>query len=99
MRTVLFKLSHRLLGSTASPSYVLADRFYLHLSVLRELELWDEAYELLNNDIAKAICETSLICDEVRREVWTNKGLLKDEGEKARRQISEKGYEISNLRV
>lgn len=91
MRTVLFRLSHRLLASTVSPSYILADRFYLHLTVLRELGLWDEAYTLLDTDLAKAICDTSLICDEVRREIWANKGMQKQEGEKARRQISEKG--------
>jgi N-terminal acetyltransferase B complex non-catalytic subunit len=91
MRSVLFKLSLRLLASTTTPSYLSADRFYLHLSILRELQLWDEAYLLLDNDVARAICDTSLICDEIRREIWAKKGLWTEEGQKAQFRISQKG--------
>ena len=91
MRPVLFKLSHRLLSSAVAPSHLSADRFYLHLSILRELELWDDAHQLLITEPAKAICETSLIVDEIRREVWKRKGLWEEEKQIAQQRITEKG--------
>ena len=91
MRPILFKLSHRLLSSAIVPSYLSADRFYLHLSILKELELWDDAHQLLITEPAQAICETSLIVDEIRREVWKRKGLWEEEKQIAQRRITEKG--------
>lgn len=91
MRPVLFKLSHRLLSSTIIPSHVSADRFYLHLSILKQLELWDDAHQMLTTIPGKAICETSLVVDEIRREVWKQKGLWEDEKQIAQQRISEKG--------
>jgi len=91
MRPVLFKLSHRLLSSTVVPSHISADRFCLHLHILKELELWDEAHQLLITAPGKAICETSLIVDEIRREVWRQKGLWEEEKQIAQRRITEKG--------
>ena len=91
MRPVLFKLSHRLLSSTAAPSHFSADRFYLHLRILKELGLWDDAHQLLTTAPGKAICETSLIVDEIRREVWKYKGLREEEKQIAQRRITEKG--------
>lgn len=91
MRPVLFKLSHRLLSSAVIPTHLSADRFYLQLNILKELELWDEAHQLLITDPAKAICETSLIVDEIRREVWRQKGLWDEEKQIAQRRITEKG--------
>ena len=91
MRPVLFKLSHRLLSSTVAPSHLSADRFYLHLSILKELELWDDAHQLLSTAPGKAICETSLIVDEMRREVWKQKNLWEEEKQMAQRRITEKG--------
>ena len=91
MRPILFKLSHRLLSSAIAPSFLSADRFYLHLSILKELELWDDAHQLLITESAKAICETSLIVDEIRREVWKRKGLWEEEKQIAQRRITEKG--------
>jgi len=91
MRPILFKLSHRLLSSAIAPSYLSADRFYLHLSILKELELWDDAHQLLTTEPAKMICETSLIVDEIRREVWKRKGLWDEEKQMAQRRITEKG--------
>jgi len=91
MRPILFKLSHRLLSSAIVPSSLSADRFYLHLSILKELELWDDAHQLLITEQAKAICETSLIVDEIRREVWKRKGLWEEEKQIAQRRITEKG--------
>lgn len=91
MRPVLFKLSHRLLSSTVVPSHISADRFYLHLRILKELELWDEAHQLLTTTPGKAICETSLIVDGIRREVWRCKGLWEEEKQIAQRRITERG--------
>lgn len=91
MPPVLFKLSHRLLSSTIIPSHVSADRFYLHLSILKELELWDDAHKLLATVPGRAICETSLIVDEIRREVWKRNGLWEEEMQIAQRRIIEKG--------
>ena len=91
MRPILFKLSHRLLSSTIIPSHVSADRFSLHLSILKELELWDEAHQLLTTVPGKAICETSLTVDGIRREVWKQKGLWEEEKQIAQRRIIEKG--------
>ena len=91
MRPVLFKLSHRLLSSTIIPSHVSADRFYLHLTILKELELWDDAHQLLATIPGTAICETSLIVDEIRREIWKRKGLWEEEKQIALRRIAERG--------
>lgn len=89
MREVLFKLAHRLILSSNTPSFVNADRFYLHLLILRELELYDEACELLERTPGKTLCSISLACDEIRREIWELKGLRKEEGERAARLIAE----------
>jgi N-terminal acetyltransferase B complex non-catalytic subunit len=91
MRSVLFKLSHRLLSSTIIPSYVSADRFSLHLTILKELELWDDAHQLLTTVPGQAICEISLTVDGIRREVWKQKGLWEEEKRLAQRRITEKG--------
>lgn len=84
MRPILYKLAHRLVTSSGTPSYFSADRFYLHLTILRELQLYDEAFELLEHEVGKAICAASLACDELRREIWKAKGLCKEEGARAR---------------
>jgi N-terminal acetyltransferase B complex non-catalytic subunit len=98
MRPILFKLSHRLLSSAVLPPHLSADRFYLHLSILKELELWDDAHKLLITDSGKAICETSLIVDEIRREVWKQKGLWEEEKTIAQWRITEKG-QVNILRA
>ncbi|KAJ7285761.1 actin cytoskeleton organization protein [Mycena rebaudengoi] len=90
MRTLLYKLAHRLVTSSPTPSYINADRFHLHLSILRELELFDEAQTLLESDIGKNICAASLSCNEIRRDIWRLRGLLKEEGDKAELRIIEK---------
>jgi N-terminal acetyltransferase B complex non-catalytic subunit len=89
MRTLLYKLAHRLVTSSPTPSYVNADRFHLHLSILRELELFDEARKLLESDIGRSICSASLSCNEIRRDIWRLQGLLEDEGTKAELRITE----------
>ena len=90
MRPILFKLAHRLITSSPTPSYVNADRFHLHLSLLRELGLYEEAEQLLESDIGRSICATSLSCDEVRRHIWHRQGRTQQEGDRAERLIVDK---------
>ncbi|KAI0810968.1 N-acetyltransferase B complex non catalytic subunit-domain-containing protein [Irpex lacteus] len=90
LRPVLFKLAHRLITSAPTPSYYSADRFYIHLVVLKELQLWDEATTLLSSEIGQAIANTSLSVDELRRDIWKLKGSVKEEGERAQKRILEK---------
>lgn len=90
MRTLLFKLAHRQLISCQSPSHLSPDRFHLHITILKELELYDEALEVLGTDTGKQICATSLLCNEVRREIWRSKGLLKEEAADAETRIVDK---------
>jgi N-terminal acetyltransferase B complex non-catalytic subunit len=89
MRPILYKLAHRLIKSSPTPSYVNADRFHLHLSILRELDLYEEADGLLDSDVGKSICATSLSCNEVRRDIRLRQGRLQQEGEWARNRIVE----------
>lgn len=90
MRELLFKLAHRIIISSSSPSYTSPDRLYLHLSILRELNLLDDAHALLDTDIGKAICATSLSCNEIRREIWRSRGMMKEEGILAEARITER---------
>jgi N-terminal acetyltransferase B complex non-catalytic subunit len=87
MRTLLYKLAHRLVGQSPTPSYKNADRFYLHLYILRELKLLDEARTLLDSEVGRNICSTSLSCDEIRRDISRSQGLWKEEGERAESRI------------
>ncbi|KAI0362109.1 actin cytoskeleton organization protein [Trametes cingulata] len=89
LRTVLLKLAHRLLSSSATPSFYNADRFHLHVTVLRELGLYDEAYEMVESETGKIVCSGNLACDELRREIWKLKGLAKEAGERAEKRIVE----------
>ncbi|KAI6005647.1 N-acetyltransferase B complex non catalytic subunit-domain-containing protein [Pisolithus albus] len=89
MRTVLYRLAHRLVASSPTPSYLSADRFHMHLNILKELDLYDEANGLLESEVGKAICSTSLACSQTRRDIWRKRGLYKEEGKRARDRISE----------
>ncbi|KAF8892524.1 actin cytoskeleton organization protein [Infundibulicybe gibba] len=82
MRELLYKLAHRLITSSPTPSYLSADRFHLHLSILRELKLFDEARKLLESDVGKSICSTSLSCNELRRDLWRLQGSRRRRGNK-----------------
>lgn len=90
LKPVLYKLAHRLITSASTPSYHSADRLYVHLVILRELEMYDDALNILDTDIGKTVCDTSLICDEMRREIRKLKGLIKEEGTLAQTRILEK---------
>jgi N-terminal acetyltransferase B complex non-catalytic subunit len=87
MRIILYKLAHRIVGQSPTPSYKNPDRFYLHLYILRDLESFDEAHTLLESDVGKAICSASLVCNELRRDIWRLRGLWREEGERAQRRI------------
>ncbi|TFK76275.1 actin cytoskeleton organization protein [Pluteus cervinus] len=89
MQTILFKLAHRLLESCTSPTYLIADRFYLHLFVLRELQLYDDAHKLLDSEIGTVICNTNLSCNEIRRDIWKRRGMVAEEGARGERRIIE----------
>ncbi|OAX41971.1 hypothetical protein K503DRAFT_427433 [Rhizopogon vinicolor AM-OR11-026] len=87
IRTLLYKLAHRHITSCPTPSYMGVDRFHLHLIILQELQLWDEANTLLESDVGKSICSASLVCNETRRDIWRLRGLYKEEGERAQEKI------------
>jgi N-terminal acetyltransferase B complex non-catalytic subunit len=87
MRTLLYKLAHRLITSSPTPSYLNADRFHLHISILRELDLLDDAHKLLDSDVGKSICVTNLSVNELRLDIWRLRGMTKEEGERAQLRI------------
>ncbi|KAF8350644.1 actin cytoskeleton organization protein [Amanita rubescens] len=87
MRSLLYKLAHRLLESCSVPSFLSAERFCLHLSVLQELRMLDEAQTLVDSDIGKAICSSSLVCNQMRRDIWRLQGRTSDEGQRAESMI------------
>jgi N-terminal acetyltransferase B complex non-catalytic subunit len=91
MRPILLKLAHRLLTSLP-PQIILttADRFYLYLTVLIELELWEDADGLINDNIGTVVCSSSLACNELRRQMVQKRGLWEQEGKRARELIQEK---------
>jgi len=51
--------------------------------------LYDEANTLLESDIGKTICSTSLACSLTRRDIWRKRELFKDEGARAQDRIAE----------
>ncbi|KAF8910991.1 actin cytoskeleton organization protein [Gymnopilus junonius] len=90
MRTILYQLAHRLITSSPTPSYVNADRFHLHLTILRDLKLYEEANKLIDSDIGKSICATNLSCNEIRRDICIQQGRIQEEAERAEQLIVEK---------
>ncbi|KAJ7581325.1 actin cytoskeleton organization protein [Mycena floridula] len=106
MQTLLWKLAHRLITSNSRASFSSADRFYLHLAILKEVTSIDikaspttaqkylaEAGALLSTDIGQAICKTNLSCDEVRRELVKLAGSLPGEGENPREEEARRATE------
>ncbi|KAI0721082.1 N-acetyltransferase B complex non catalytic subunit-domain-containing protein [Cerioporus squamosus] len=87
LRTVLLKLAQRLVSQSPTPSYYNADRFHLHVTVLKELGMYDEAYELFESEAGKIISSQFLMCEELRREIWKLKSLTKEAGERAEQRI------------
>jgi N-terminal acetyltransferase B complex non-catalytic subunit len=61
----------------------------MHISILKELKLYDEANTLLESEIGKTICSTSLACNQTRRDIWRERGLFKEEGTRAQQKITD----------
>lgn len=61
----------------------------MHINILKELGLYDEANTLLESEVGKTICATSLACSQTRRDIWRQQGLFKEEGKRAQDRISE----------
>lgn len=57
--------------------------------MLKELKLYDEAYEMVESDAGKIICANNLACEELRRDIWKLKGLAKDAGDRGEKRILE----------
>ncbi|TRM57612.1 N-acetyltransferase B complex non catalytic subunit-domain-containing protein, partial [Schizophyllum amplum] len=91
MKPILFKLAAKLLEQSPNPSFVSADRFHLHLAVLKETADWEAANKLLDTDVGRAICDTNLSCNELRREIIRAQGKLREEGIAAEARIGDKG--------
>ncbi|KAI0065400.1 TPR-like protein [Artomyces pyxidatus] len=90
MCDLLYKLAHRLASSVWSATEFNPDRLHLYLSILRKLHLYDDARTVLDSEQGKSICSRSLACDELRREIWKEKGWLKEEGKLAEERIVHK---------
>lgn len=84
MRPVLQKLALRLLADGELPPHASADRLHVHLSVLKTLGLADEAAKLLETEEGKAIAKTSLVVDELRRDLVKARKDFEAEGTRAR---------------
>ena len=87
LHTILFKLVQRVLSQSQTPSSYHAERFHLHVTVLKELKLYDEAYKMVETDAGKIICANNLACEELCREIWKLQGLVKEAGEHGEKQI------------
>lgn len=92
MGPILFKLAHRLLETSALPSHVSPDRFYVHLTILRALQQLDEANKLLDSEEGHAIVRTNLVVDELRRDIVKESGRWHEEGERALKKLTESKY-------
>ncbi|KAJ3842483.1 actin cytoskeleton organization protein [Lentinula raphanica] len=90
MRSLLYKLALRLITSAPTPSSVHSDRFYLHLTILRELLEYDEAMTVLETPAGRNICETNLTCNEMRRDIMKLRRAIEVEGKRAEQRILEK---------
>ena len=86
---ILFKLAQRVLSQSQTPSSYRGERFHLHVTMLKELKLYDEAYEMVESDAGKIICANNLACEELRREIWKLQGLVKETGERDEKRILE----------
>ncbi|KAL0581537.1 mitochondrial distribution and morphology [Marasmius crinis-equi] len=90
MKNLLYKLAHRLITSSPRPSSLASERFYLHLTILKELGLFDEAANLLDSEAGRTYCATNLACNEIRRDIVKSRGQFKEEGERAEILIRDK---------
>lgn len=91
MRAILYKLAHRMLGGAETPAHSSADRLHVHLTILRELGMLEEATNLLDTLEGKAVAKTSLAVDELRRQINIEKGDLFKESEYAVAKLVKEG--------
>ncbi|OCB92030.1 actin cytoskeleton organization protein [Sanghuangporus baumii] len=89
MRPVLQRLAHRLLEGAKIPPHASADRLHVHLTVLKTLGMHDDAAALVDTEEGKAVAKTSLIVDEVRRELVQARRDFPAEGKRATQKIEE----------
>jgi N-terminal acetyltransferase B complex non-catalytic subunit len=52
--------------------------------------MYEEAQKYLDGEVGKIICSASLVCNQMRRDVWRLQGRTLDEGRRAELKISEK---------
>lgn len=90
MRGILLKLAHRLITASWKQVEVHPDRLYLYTSILQQLELYEDARELLDAEPGRFLCARNLSCDYLRREVMKAGGWQTDEGGIAEKRIVEK---------
>ncbi|EPQ58725.1 hypothetical protein GLOTRDRAFT_13884, partial [Gloeophyllum trabeum ATCC 11539] len=90
MKGLLHKLAHSKLMTSPTPAYVMPDRLYLHLTVLRELGMFDDAQKVLDHETGRNMYNASLVVDELRRELWRLSGRWTQERELAEHRITEK---------
>lgn len=88
-RPLLYKLAQRLLdgAGAAVPPHASADRFHLHLSVLKALGALVDAAGLLASEEGRAIAKTSLVVDELRREIVAARGDFEVEAKAAEERV------------
>ncbi|KAG8985282.1 hypothetical protein FRB90_004840, partial [Tulasnella sp. 427] len=88
---ILLNLALRMITTSPIPSFVSPDHFYLHLTILKTLDKLDEAHELIQSDRGKRLCDTSLVVDELRRDIFKAKGACREEAILCGERLSKKG--------
>ena len=76
---ILLTLALRMIATSPVPSFVSPDHFYLHLTILKSLDMIEQAYDLVQTDRGKRLCETSLVVDELRRDIFQAKNACREE--------------------
>lgn len=76
---ILLTLALRMMSTSPVPSFVTPDHFYLHLTILKSLDMIDQAYELVTSDRGKRLCDTSLVVEELRRDIFRAKNACREE--------------------
>ena len=90
MRDILLKLAHRLITASWKQVEVHPDRLYLHISILQQLGLYEEARELLDTESGRFLCARNLSCDHLRREIMKAGSWQTEEGGIAEQRVVEK---------
>jgi N-terminal acetyltransferase B complex non-catalytic subunit len=90
MRDILLKLAQRLITACWKQVEVHPDRLHLHISILQQLGLYEDARELLDTESGRFLCARNLSCDHLRREVMKAGGWQMEEGGIAEQRIVEK---------